>query len=421
MTFVQFAIENGVVNFAPKVYSLKSGKKSHWYFNWRSVTEDCALTKELAKYIISFVLSQGLDANTFYGVPEGATKIGLITQYEWARNNKVFEKGSHSLIMGRGKQKKHGDIGDRVFLGIPKGNVVVIEDVVTSGASLMKTVDDLLENDVDVKGVITLTDRSNNEIEKKLRGKGIKYFSMSSDSELKQLYCREKICVALDNIDSLEKIKTIVNRLKKYVGMFKIGSGSFTRFGYEVIETVNNSGSKLFLDLKYHDIPNTVKQAAYEAAMHNVYMFNVHASGGFKMMRAAVKGVKNSSCNAKLIGVTALTSHSKQYFEQFEGFEEYVLKLAKSTADAGLDGIVCSANDITAMKNHLPEDFLYITPGIKTKNKVGYDQKRVCTPQEALKSGSSILVIGRAITGYDSIEEMENAAKDIHKSICEIK
>ncbi|GAK58287.1 orotidine 5'-phosphate decarboxylase [Candidatus Vecturithrix granuli] len=219
---------------------------------------------------------------------------------------------------------------------------------------------------------------------------------------------RKKICLALDSFYDFEAIKHCLVELSPVVGLFKIGKELFTRFGPDVVKLVHDFGAEVFLDLKYHDIPNTVKGAAYAATQIGVYLFNVHASGGLKMMQAALEGAKEASTAhrlrlPKIIGVTVLTSIDQQTLHtdlQIPGsLEAHVLHLAQLTQQAGLDGIVCSSADLQAIRRHLPSDFLYVTPGIQGPNTAaGNDQKRVLTPRQAIQAGASILVIGRAIT-----------------------
>ena len=202
--------------------------------------------------------------------------------------------------------------------------------------------------------------------------------------------------------------------------MFKIGKELFTRFGPEVVSLVHSLGAEVFLDLKYHDIPNTVRGASYAAAELGVYMFNVHASGCSEMLEAAVTGAKDAVNYLgvrmpKVIGVTLLTSIDQKQLNGELGVNgtvsEYVMRLAKMSEQVGLDGIVCSAADLSSIKSELSDGFVYVTPGIKgVDGAVGSDQRRVMTPGNALQDGSSVLVIGRAITGYASPDERKMAA-----------
>jgi orotidine-5'-phosphate decarboxylase len=240
----------------------------------------------------------------------------------------------------------------------------------------------------------------------------------------KEQIARKKVCLPLDGLNTLEEIEARVKELSPVVGLFKIGKESFTRFGPEAVKLVQKHGAEVFLDLKYHDIPNTVKGAAAAATELGVYMFNIHASGGLEMMKAAVEGAKIASEKTgkpipKITAVTVLTSIDKDILNneiKISGeVAEQVLNLAKLTEQAGLDGVVCSAADLHAIKDKLPEDFMFVTPGIKGPNTpAGADQKRVFTPGNAVEDGSTILVIGRAITaaedrvlaGYEVLQDM---------------
>ncbi len=231
---------------------------------------------------------------------------------------------------------------------------------------------------------------------------------------------RKRVCLPLDGLNSLDEVKARVEELSPFVGLFKIGKESFTRFGPRVVELVKGYGSGVFLDLKYHDIPNTVKGAAKAAAELGVFMFNVHASGGSAMMRAAMEGVREADCKVKpkVTAVTVLTSIDggtlNNELNVQCAVEEQVLRLAKLASDCGLDGIVCSAADLHAIRGELPDGFLFVTPGIKgPRTAAGSDQKRVFTPGNAVRDGSSILVIGRAITGHATRGERQRAAREV--------
>ena len=246
-------------------------------------------------------------------------------------------------------------------------------------------------------------------------------------SEKEQL-ARSKVCLALDGLKAVADIEALIAELSPVVGLFKIGKELFTRFGPDVVKLVQQHGAEVFLDLKFHDIPNTVKGAAYAAAQLGVYLFNVHASGGTAMMQAAVEGAKEASHTynvrmPKIIGVTVLTSIDQQMLNselRVAGtMAEHVLHFAKLTQQAGLDGIVCSAADLRAIKDKLPSDFLYVTPGIQgPTTAAGSDQKRVLTPFNAIKDGASILVVGRAITAAaDRLKAGREILADIVKAL----
>lgn len=244
----------------------------------------------------------------------------------------------------------------------------------------------------------------------------------------KQKLARSKVCLALDNLHSFDEVKSCIQELSPVVGMFKIGKELFTRFGPRVVEVVYDSDAEVFLDLKYHDIPNTVKGAAYSATQLGVFLFNVHASGGQTMMQASLEGAQNAAQThnlrlPKIIGVTVLTSIDREILNKDlcipGSVEEQVLHLAKLTQASGLNGIVCSASDLSAIKESLPSDFLYVTPGIKGPNTpAGSDQKRVFTPQNAVQAGASILVVGRAITAAaDRVKAGQEVLDDIVKAL----
>ena len=246
----------------------------------------------------------------------------------------------------------------------------------------------------------------------------------------KEQLARQMICLPLDGLNTLEEVKSRIEELSPIVGLFKIGKESYTRFGPKVIELVHNYGTEVFLDLKYHDIPNTVKGAANAATQLGVFMFNVHASGGKKMLEAAKEGAATAAAEykkrlPKIIAVTVLTSIDNEILNSQLNIsgkvEEQVLSLANLTRESGLDGIVCSAADLYAIKNKLPEDFMYVTPGIKGPNSLaGSDQKRVFTPGNAVEDGASILVVGRAITGHATPEKRLNAGYEILQDIARV-
>jgi orotidine-5'-phosphate decarboxylase len=234
---------------------------------------------------------------------------------------------------------------------------------------------------------------------------------------------RERVCLPLDGLRSLAEVEALVQELSPYVGRFKVGKESFTRFGPEVVALVREHGAGVFLDLKYHDIPNTVKGAARAATEMGVTMFNVHAGGGMAMMQAARQGVEDAAPAPgkapKVIAVTVLTSIDEEILNRECGVpgsvEDQVLRLARSTEAAGLDGIVCSAADMRVLKGQLKPSFLFVTPGIKgTSTPAGEDQKRTMSPGRAVAAGSSLLVVGRAITGA---ADRQAAAREVLEDI----
>ena len=242
----------------------------------------------------------------------------------------------------------------------------------------------------------------------------------------KEQKAREMVCLPLDGLRSMEEVRALVEELSPFVGLFKVGKESFTRFGPEVVRRVQEHGAGVFLDLKYHDIPNTVRGAAEAAAELGVKILNVHASGGSAMMKAAREGVEEAGLGAerrpRIIAVTVLTSIDEGILNAECGIpvkvEEQVLRLALLAQGAGLDGIVCSAADLEALAGKLDPGFLFVTPGIKgTTTPAGEDQKRVMSPGRAAAAGSSLLVVGRAITGA---RDRREAAREILQDIANV-
>lgn len=187
--FYEFIIENNVIGFFKEPLKLKSGRLSYWYVNWRNVAEDVYLIDKLSDFIISFVKELDLNPDCFYGVPEGATKLGIITQYKWAKGQLNYKMGAYSLSMGRVKPKEHGDPKDKYFLGNPKGKVIIIEDVTTTGGSLLETIKFLSEIDIKIIAAIGLTNRNeirddNKSVEVIIEENDIKYYAMSNAIDL---------------------------------------------------------------------------------------------------------------------------------------------------------------------------------------------------------------------------------------------
>lgn len=187
--FNNFIIKNRVIGFFDEPITLKSGRKSYWYVNWRTVAEDVFLLNMVSDYLLLFIKHLNLIPDCFYGVPEGATKLGIITQYKWAFKDKKINPGMYTLSMGRGKPKDHGELKDRFFLGLPKGNVILVEDTTTTGGSMLQTIDNLTKFNVKIIAAIGLTNR--NEIRddgftvgEALNNKGVQYYSMSNAIEL---------------------------------------------------------------------------------------------------------------------------------------------------------------------------------------------------------------------------------------------
>jgi len=196
----------------------------------------------------------------------------------------------------------------------------------------------------------------------------------------------------------------------------KIGSQLFTASGPKIIKELNSLGFDVFLDLKFHDIPNTVYESVKSAADLGIWMVNVHASGGRAMLEASKKALEGFDQPPLLIAVTVLTSLSEDSLNEvgIKDLSEQVLRLAELTSECDLDGVVCASTDVKAIKNRFGRDFITVTPGIRPSDSKVNDQNRISTPSEAVKNGSDYLVIGRPIT------ESENPTKALENIIKEI-
>ncbi|WP_233278897.1 orotidine-5'-phosphate decarboxylase [Floricoccus tropicus] len=207
--------------------------------------------------------------------------------------------------------------------------------------------------------------------------------------------------------------KEVYDFLEKFKGQrlfVKIGMELFYKYGPEIVKQVAENHD-VFLDLKLHDIPNTVERAMANIAELNVALTNVHAAGGVEMMEAALRGLEGS--NTKLIAVTQLTSTSEEQMHEFQNIQtsllDSVIHYAKCTEKAGLAGVVCSAKEARAIKDATSEDFICLTPGIRPAGAEVGDQKRVVTPADARKIGSDYIVVGRPITQAENpVEAYEN-------------
>ena len=226
-----------------------------------------------------------------------------------------------------------------------------------------------------------------------------------------------KIIVALD-YPTMDAALALSNQLDPKRCKLKVGKELFTRSGPQVVEALTAKGFDIFLDLKYHDIPNTVAKACRAAADLGVWMMNVHTLGGQDMMIAAREAISDSSSRPLLIGVTLLTSMDEATFRQIGltgSLEDTVLRLAKLAKQSGLDGVVCSAQEAKRLRAQHGQDFQLVTPGIRPANSEAGDQHRTMTPIQAVEAGSSYLVIGRPITGaadpMQALEAIENSLK----------
>ncbi|MBF0786631.1 MULTISPECIES: orotidine-5'-phosphate decarboxylase [unclassified Streptococcus] len=209
----------------------------------------------------------------------------------------------------------------------------------------------------------------------------------------------ERPVIALD-FPSFEQVKAFLGLFPSDERLYvKVGMELYYAVGPEILTYIKNLGHSIFLDLKLHDIPNTVESAMRVLAKSGVDMTNVHAAGGVEMMKAAKHGLGDG---AKLIAVTQLTSTSEEQMRQYQNIQgslkDSVLHYAQKTHEAGLDGVVCSAQEASAIKGVTADDFICLTPGIRPQGTAVGDQKRVVSPADAYRLGSDYIVVGRPIT-----------------------
>lgn len=208
------------------------------------------------------------------------------------------------------------------------------------------------------------------------------------------------VIVALDNMTKDASL-ALSDQLDPALCRLKVGKELYTRCGPEIVKALHQRQFEVFLDLKFHDIPNTTAQAVLAAAELGIWMVNVHASAGYDAMSLAKQRLLDNDFDTLLIAVTVLTSMDNEALIQTgitDGLEAQVSRLAHLTKQAGLDGVVCSAQEAKALKALCGQDFKLITPGIRLLDDNADDQKRICTPKQALLDGSDYLVIGRSIT-----------------------
>jgi orotidine-5'-phosphate decarboxylase len=230
---------------------------------------------------------------------------------------------------------------------------------------------------------------------------------------------RKKIIFALD-VESMAEAERWAGQLAPHVGMFKIGKQLFTACGPAVVRAIRERGGEVFLDLKYHDIPNTVAMASLEAARLGAKLFNLHALGGYEMMVRTMETLNREFPNkgrGKVLAVTILTSSNEETLRGV-GIElpvsEMVVKLARLAQKAGVDGVVASPLEIPLIRAACGRDFLIVTPGVRPAFAASDDQKRVMTPAEAIAAGADYLVIGRPISAApDPIRATEAIVEEI--------
>lgn len=246
-----------------------------------------------------------------------------------------------------------------------------------------------------------------------------------------KLSAKDRLIIALD-VETPYEARELFASLRDCAGMFKIGSQLFTAAGPEIVREIVKAGASVFLDLKFHDIPNTVARAGVEAARLGVSIFNLHAAGGSEMMRRTMAEVLEASARENftrpsIIAVTALTSADAASLAEAglaSNITQHVERLARLAAACGLDGVVASPHEVSLIRACVEKpDFLVVTPGVRPAGAATDDQKRVMTPAQAVRAGADYLVIGRAIlqapdparAAEEIINEMETAQEQDRK------
>jgi orotidine-5'-phosphate decarboxylase len=229
---------------------------------------------------------------------------------------------------------------------------------------------------------------------------------MTQITEVNLAEARKRLIVALD-VSSRREAFYFVRQLQDEVGAYKIGMQLYNSEGPDMVEYIQLYGGKVFVDLKFHDIPNTVAQTSRVMAHRQAYMYTLHASGGSKMMRASAEGAADEAAKLGVerplsLAVTVLTSISQDDFHHelgvAAGIGEHVVNLSKLAKDSGMDGVVCSPHEIKLIREACGDDFLIVTPGVRPAWAGSDDQERIMTPKEAILNGASYLVVGRPIT-----------------------
>ncbi|HEU5460049.1 MAG TPA: orotidine-5'-phosphate decarboxylase [Pyrinomonadaceae bacterium] len=240
---------------------------------------------------------------------------------------------------------------------------------------------------------------------------------------------REKLIIALD-VESPTKALNLVRELHTVAGMFKVGSQLFTSTGPQIVRDIVALNAKVFLDLKFHDIPHQVAGAARSAAELGVSLFTIHASGGSEMMGRAVESVeevaRKTGVRSKVLAISVLTSIDATILSQIgvtSSPEESVMRLVRLAENSGVDGVVASPNEIKTIRSTVQSsDFLVVTPGIRPATSESGDQKRVATPAAAIAAGASYLVVGRPITGApDPVAAAHEIIADMELGLSEEK
>ncbi len=251
---------------------------------------------------------------------------------------------------------------------------------------------------------------------------------------LKPVSPKDRIILALD-VETLEEVESLVNELKDYVGYFKIGLPLIVSYGFEAVRLIEKLGGKCYYDSKFHDIPNTVQKACISLVKNNIHFFNVHIQGGSKMIAGSVKAVKAAAKRLDkeppvILGVTLLSSFGQRTLTTElcvdKSIEDFVVQLAKVAYDAGLDGVVASAEEAKRIRKEINDkDFIIVCPATRPTWSSVNDQVRVDTPRDAILSGVDYMVVGRPITTAENriaaaqliLDEISTALEDMKTNV----
>ena len=251
---------------------------------------------------------------------------------------------------------------------------------------------------------------------------------------LKPVSPKDRIILALD-VETLEEVESLVNELKDYVGYFKIGLPLIVSYGFEAVRLIEKLGGKCYYDSKFHDIPNTVQKACISLVKNNIHFFNVHIQGGSKMIAGSVKAVKAAAKRLDkeppvILGVTLLSSFGQRTLTTElcvdKSIEDFVVQLAKVAHEAGLDGVVASAEEAKRIRKEINDkDFIIVCPARRPTWSSVNDQVRVDTPRDAILSGVDYMVVGRPITTAENriaaaqliLDEISTALEDMKTNV----
>jgi len=278
-----------------------------------------------------------------------------------------------------------------------------------------KNLEENLVLNTDNKTIEILEKKINNMI--RLIGDNNKWNKFTIDeNDYESFFTKKEVIIALD-FPTLEKTLEFLDKFKEEKLFVKVGMELYLQNGPVVIDEIKKRGHKIFLDLKLHDIPNTVYSAAKGLAKFNIDILTVHAAGGSEMLKGAKRAMTEAGVNTKVIAITQLTSTSEEDMRKEQNIqtsiEESVLNYARLAKESGIDGVVSSVLETKKIREQSGEDFIIVNPGIRLAEDSKGDQKRVATPIDANRDGASYIVVGRSITGNENPEERYRLIKNM--------